>query len=226
MPGRMGFVTTGWESLRRRESAEPYWTELQQFVDAERARGTVYPPPDEVFAALDLTPYGEVKAVILGQDPYHGPGQAHGLSFSVREGIRPPPSLRNIFSELQADRYRSPNHGCLEHWARQGVLLLNASLTVRAGQAKSHVGKGWEPFTDAVLRMIDAKDEPVVFMLWGKVAQKKKVLFSGRHHVIESAHPSPYSARKGFFGSRPFSKANEALKEAGREPIDWGIPDR
>ena len=156
--GTMCFMTINWDSLRRRQSAEPYWTQLQQFVDAERSLGPVYPRPDEVFAALDLTPYSEVKAVILGQDPYHGPGQAHGLSFSVRDGVQPPPSLRNIFRELEADGYPIPKHGCLEHWARQGVLLLNSSLTVRAGQAKSHAGKGWETFTDAVLGMVNAKE--------------------------------------------------------------------
>jgi uracil-DNA glycosylase len=220
-------VKTDWNPVLRGEFDKTYWTELQQFVATERSRTTVYPPPQEVFAALHLTPYAEVKAVILGQDPYHGPRQAHGLCFSVREGVEPPPSLQNIFKELESDLgVPPPNHGCLEHWARQGVLLLNASLTVRAGRAASHQGKGWEAFTDEVLRAVNAKDELVVFILWGASARRKKVLISSRHEVIESAHPSPLSASNGFFGSRPFSRANAALVEAGREPIDWRIPDR
>jgi uracil-DNA glycosylase len=188
----------------------------------------VYPAHDEVFAALHLTPFAEVKAVILGQDPYHGPDQAHGLCFSVRPGVRPPPSLQNIFKELEADLgIPPPSHGCLDSWARQGVLLLNASLTVRAGKAASHQGKGWETFTDEVLRTVNTKQERVVFILWGASARRKKALIdTGRHVVIESPHPSPLSASSGFFGSRPFSRANAALVEAGREPIDWSLPDR
>jgi uracil-DNA glycosylase len=188
----------------------------------------VYPPHDEVFAALHLTPFREVKAVILGQDPYHGRGQAHGLCFSVRHGVQPPPSLQNIFKELEADLGISPpDHGCLDAWARQGVLLLNASLTVRAGRAASHQGKGWETFTDEVLRAVNTKPERVVFILWGASARRKKALIdTSRHVIIESAHPSPLSASNGFFGSRPFSRANAALVEAGREPIDWALPPR
>jgi uracil-DNA glycosylase len=188
----------------------------------------VYPAHDEVFAALHLTPFAEVKAVILGQDPYHGPDQAHGLCFSVRPGVRPPPSLQNIFKELEADLgIPPPSHGCLDSWARQGVLLLNASLTVRAGKAASHQGKGWETFTDEVLRTVNTKQERVVFILWGASARRKKALIdTSRHVVIESPHPSPLSASSGFFGSRPFSRANAALVEAGREPIDWSLPDR
>jgi uracil-DNA glycosylase len=221
-------VKTDWNPVLRGEFAKPYWIELQQFVATERGRGTVYPPPDEVFAALHLTPYAEVKAVILGQDPYHGPKQAHGLCFSVRRGIPPPPSLQNIFKELEADvGIPPPGHGCLDHWARQGVLLLNASLTVRQGRAASHQGKGWEVFTDEVLRAVNAKQERVVFILWGASARRKRTLIdTSRHVIIESAHPSPLSAANGFFGSRPFSRANAALVEAGREPIDWRIPDR
>jgi uracil-DNA glycosylase len=220
-------TTTDWNPVLRGEFAKPYWGELQQFVATERGRTTVYPPHDEVFAALHLTPYREVKAVILGQDPYHGPQQAHGLCFSVRPGVPPPPSLQNIFKELEADLgIRAPRHGCLDSWARQGVLLLNASLTVRAGKAASHQGKGWEVFTDEVLRAVNAKDERVVFILWGASARKKKALIdTGRHVIIESPHPSPLSASGGFFGSRPFSRANAALVEAGREPIDWALPD-
>ena len=219
---------TDWNPILRAELAQPYWQELQRFVAEERAAGTVFPPDDEVFAALHLTPYADVKVLILGQDPYHGPGQAHGLCFSVRPGVAPPPSLVNVFKELQADLgFPPPNHGCLDHWARQGVLLLNATLTVRARAAASHQGKGWETFTDAVIRAVNDKPERVVFILWGASARRKKALVDrSRHTVIESAHPSPLSAHNGFFGSRPFSRANEALVAAGREPIDWRIPDR
>ena len=178
-----------------------------------------------MFAALHLTPFADVKVVILGQDPYHGAGQAHGLCFSVRRGVPPPPSLVNIFKELQADLgIDPPSHGCLDAWAQQGVLLLNATLTVRARQAASHQGKGWETFTDEVLRAVNAKPERVVFILWGASARKKRVLVdTSRHVIIESAHPSPLSAHNGFFGSRPFSRANAALEAAGREPIDWHV---
>ena len=219
---------TDWNPVLRGEFAKPYWVELQQFVTTERARASVYPPHDEVFAALHLTPFREVKAVILGQDPYHGRGQAHGLCFSVRHGVQPPPSLQNFIKELEADLGISPpDHGCLDAWARQGVLLLNASLTVRAGRAASHQGKGWETFTDEVLRAVNTKPERVVFILWGASARRKKALIdTSRHVIIESAHPSPLSASNGFFGSRPFSRANAALVEAGREPIDWALPPR
>ncbi len=221
-------MKTDWNPVLRGEFAKPYWAELQAFVAEERARGVVYPPSDEVFAALHLTPYAEVKVVILGQDPYHGPDQAHGLCFSVRPGVPQPPSLHNIFKELESDLgIPPPDHGCLDHWARQGVLLLNASLTVRRGRAASHQGKGWETFTDEVLRAVNDKPERVVFILWGASARKKKALVDrSRHVVIESPHPSPLSASSGFFGSRPFSRANAALAEAGREPVDWAVPPR
>ena len=220
-------MKTDWNPVLRGELAKPYWTELQQFVATERGRATVYPATDEVFAALHLTPFAEVKAVILGQDPYHGPNQAHGLCFSVRPGVPPPPSLQNIFKELEADLgLPPPRHGCLESWARQGVLLLNASLTVRAGKAASHQGKGWETFTDEVLKAVNTKPERVVFILWGASARRKKALIdTSRHVVIESPHPSPLSASSGFFGSRPFSRANAALVEAGRTPIDWSLSE-
>ncbi|MBX3314289.1 MAG: uracil-DNA glycosylase [Actinobacteria bacterium] len=219
---------TDWNPVLRDEFAKPYWAELQHFVADERSRATVYPPPDDVFAALHQTPYAEVKAVILGQDPYHGPNQAHGLCFSVRPGIALPPSLRNIFQELHDDLgIDPPNHGCLDAWTAQGVLLLNTSLTVRAGKAASHQGKGWETFTDEVITAVSAKEDPVVFILWGAAARKKKVLIDrSRHTIIESAHPSPLSAHNGFFGSRPFSRTNAALEAAGRAPIDWRIPPR
>ncbi|HEY2998842.1 MAG TPA: uracil-DNA glycosylase [Acidimicrobiales bacterium] len=220
-------MTTDWNPVLRGEFAKPYWAELQQYVAAERSRGVVFPPHDEVFTALHLTPYAEVKAVILGQDPYHGPRQAHGLCFSVRPGVALPPSLQNIFKEMESDLgVPPPTHGCLDSWARQGVLLLNASLTVRQGRAGSHQGKGWETFTDEVLKVVNGKPERVVFILWGASARKKKALIdTSRHAVIESPHPSPLSASSGFFGSRPFSRANAALVEAGREPIDWRIPE-
>lgn len=220
-------MATDWNPLLRDQFDLPYWKDLQSFVAAERARGVVYPPPDEVFAALHLTPYATTRVVILGQDPYHGARQAHGLCFSVRRGVQVPPSLANIHAELQADLgFPPPSHGNLEAWARQGVLLLNATLTVRAGQAASHQGKGWERFTDEVLRVVNAKPHRVVFVLWGAAARKKKALLDlSRHAAIESAHPSPLSAHNGFFGSRPFSRANAALVDAGLEPIDWRLPD-
>jgi uracil-DNA glycosylase len=223
--------TTDWNPVLRGEFAKPYWQDLQQFVAAERQRTTVYPPHDEVFAALHLTSLAATRVVILGQDPYHGPRQAHGLCFSVREGVAIPPSLVNIHTELRSDLgIPTPKHGNLESWARQGVLLLNTTLTVRAGQAASHQGKGWETFTDEVLHVVAALPHPVVFILWGASARKKKALIdtssSGPGHVIvESAHPSPLSAHNGFFGSRPFSRTNDALRAASLPEIDWRLPD-
>jgi uracil-DNA glycosylase len=218
-------VRTDWNPLLRDEFTKPYWPELQRFVAAERQRFTVYPPEQEVFAALHLTPYAETKVLILGQDPYHGPRQAHGLCFSVRQGVAIPPSLVNIHRELQEDLgIAPPGHGNLEAWAHQGVLLLNATLTVRAGQAASHQGRGWETFTDEVIRTVSAKDQPVVFVLWGSYARRKKALVDTlRHTIIESAHPSPLSAHNGFLGSRPFSRANAALTAAGLDPVDWRL---
>ena len=226
-PATFGDVAsrTDWNPVLRQELSKPYWHDLQTFVDSERAAGPVYPPHPEVFAALHLTPLAEVKVVILGQDPYHGPGQAHGLCFSVRPGTAPPPSLRNIHKELVSDLgMPPPRTGDLTPWARQGVLLLNTTLTVRGGQAGSHQGRGWETFTDQVIEAVSAKEETVVFVLWGAHARKKKALIDTRRHVvIESAHPSPLSAHNGFFGSRPFSRANAALEAAGREPVDWRL---
>ena len=218
---------TDWNPLLRTEFDQPYWHELQRFVQAERAAGPVFPAHDEVFAALHLTPYADTKVLILGQDPYHGPGQAHGLCFSVRRGVAQPPSLRNVFTELADDLgCMPPSHGNLEHWARQGVLLLNATLTVRAHKAASHQGKGWERFTDRVITVVNEKPERVVFILWGASARKKRSMIdTARHVIIESPHPSPLSAHNGFFGSKPFSRANQALVDAGREPIDWQIPE-
>jgi uracil-DNA glycosylase len=223
-----GRAPTDWNPILRGEFEQDYWRDLMEFVRAERARGPVYPPAEQVFSALHLTSYADTKVLILGQDPYHGPRQAHGLCFSVTEGVAIPPSLVNIHTELAADLgCAAPDHGNLEHWARQGVLLLNAVLTVRAHAAGSHAGKGWETFTDEVIRAVNAKTERVVFILWGAYARRKRPLIdTTRHVVIESAHPSPLSARNGFFGSRPFSRANAALEDAGRTPIDWAIPPR
>ena len=217
-------MPTDWNPILRSELDAPYWAELQAFVKSERSEHAVYPPHADVFAALHLTPYEEVKALILGQDPYHGPGQAHGLCFSVREGVPNPPSLVNIFKEMHADLgVPIPRSGNLERWATQGVLLLNATLTVRAHQAASHQGKGWERFTDAVIAAVNAKTDPVVFILWGAYARKKAPLIdTTRHTIIESAHPSPLSATK-FFGTKPFSRANAALIASGRTPIDWSL---
>ena len=217
-------MTTDWNPLLREEFKKPYWNQLQSFVEEERRRYTVYPSRENVFAALHTTPYADVKVLILGQDPYHGPRQAHGLCFSVQNDVPPPPSLVNIFKELREDiGVAIPAHGNLESWARRGVLLLNTTLTVRAGQAASHQGKGWETFTDEVIRVVNEKSF-VVFVLWGAHARKKKSLIdTTRHAVIESAHPSPLSAHNGFFGSRPFSKINDALRAAGVGEIEWNL---
>ena len=219
-------ATTDWNPILRAEFAKPYWAELQAFVAGERARATVFPPHEDVFAALHRTSHADTKVLILGQDPYHGPGQAHGLCFSVQRGVAVPPSLRNIHKELASDLgCTTPDHGNLDHWADQGVLLLNATLTVRARNAGSHQNKGWETFTDEVISAVAAKDDHVVFILWGAYARRKKALIDRRRHtIIESAHPSPMSADRGFFGSNPFSRANDALVAAGRDPIDWCIP--
>ncbi len=216
-------MATDWNPLLSDELQAPYWAELMAFVASERAKGPVYPDHDQVFAALHLTSYADLRVVILGQDPYHGPGQANGLAFSVRDGVSPPPSLKNIFSELADDLgCAAPSSGNLATWATQGVLLLNTSLTVRGGAAGSHQGMGWERLTDRIIATAAAKPERVVFVLWGAAAQKKRPLIDGGPHVvIASPHPSPLSAYRGFFGSKPFSRTNAALAEAGRPPIDW-----
>ena len=195
------------------------------FVNKERSEHVVYPPHDEVFAALHLTSFTDTRVVILGQDPYHGPKQAHGLCFSVRHGVPIPPSLRNIHQELHDDiGIHIPEHGSLEKWAANGVLLLNTTLTVRAHAAASHQGHGWERFTDRIIEVVNEKSSTIVFILWGAAARKKKSMIdTDRHTVIESAHPSPLSARNGFFGSRPFSKANEALARNGLPSVDWSL---
>ena len=214
-----------WQQVLAEEFHKPYFQELETFVDAERAAHSVYPPEGEVFSALQLTPMDQVKVVLLGQDPYHGAGQAHGLCFSVRPGTRLPPSLVNIFKELQGDLGCTVSRsGCLIPWAQRGVLLLNAVLTVRAGEANSHAGRGWERFTDAAIRAVSARDRPAVFALWGRYAQKKEALVHGRRHrVVKTAHPSPLSAAR-FLGSRPFLAINNALHELGEVPLDWRLP--
>jgi len=219
-----------WKKPLAGEFDSDYMTVLREFLLQEKAAGKIYPQGTEYFRALDLTPLDRVRVVILGQDPYHGPGQAHGLCFSVKPGVRPPPSLVNIYKELESDLgLARPSHGFLEHWAKQGVLLLNSVLTVEMANAASHRGKGWEQFTDAIIRLIAAKPEPVVFMLWGSYAQKKgafvKSVEQGGHHlVLKAPHPSPLSAYNGFFGCRHFSKANAFLEKNGPSPIDWTLP--
>lgn len=220
-------IPIAWQDILGPEIEKPYFHQLEAFVDGERQSYTVYPKEVEVFSALEYTPYEAVRVLILGQDPYHGPRQAHGCSFSVRPHVPLPPSLQNIFKELQDDVGATPpDHGCLVPWARQGVLLLNSVLTVRGGQANSHQGKGWEQFTDAVFRAVNRLPTRVVFILWGAYARRKAELVDhSRHVIIESAHPSPLSANNGFFGSRPFSRANAALREAGLPEINWQLPN-
>jgi uracil-DNA glycosylase len=220
-------VPVSWRKILADEFEQPYFHALEQFVDRERREHVVFPPDDEIFTALELTPYPKVKVLLLGQDPYHDHNQAHGLCFSVRPGIPPPPSLLNIYRELHDDvGFRIPNNGYLVKWAEQGMLMLNAVLTVRAHQPNSHKGKGWEKFTDAIIRKVNEEDKPIIFVLWGGYAQKKiDLIDTSRHQVIQSAHPSPLSARRGFFGSRPFSRINNILRAADSKPIDWQIPD-
>jgi uracil-DNA glycosylase len=216
-----------WAAVLADELHAPYFEKLEAFVAAERAKHDVFPPEKEVFAAFEHTPFDQVRVLLLGQDPYHDDGQAHGQCFSVRRGVPLPPSLRNIYKELHDDvGITPPNHGCLTSWADRGVMLLNAVLTVRAHEPNSHRKKGWETFTDRVIEVLAAREEPLVFMLWGKPAQQKIPLIErcgGRHEIILSAHPSPLSAKTGFFGSKPFSKVNAALARWGKPPIDWSL---
>jgi uracil-DNA glycosylase len=214
-----------WQAIAGGERSKPYFVELGRFLGEERKSSAVYPPEHLTFRALELTPFESVRVVLLGQDPYHGAGQAHGLCFSVTPASKPPPSLVNIFRELKADLdIPIPRTGCLESWARQGVLLLNTVLTVRANEPLSHRNQGWEKFTDRIIRAIGDKPESVVFLLWGAQAQKKAALIDqARHVVISSAHPSPLSASSGFFGSKPFSKVNAALRSLGKPEIDWRL---
>jgi uracil-DNA glycosylase len=212
-----------WKSRLSAEFSKPYFSELIQFVRSEYATATVFPPGKEIFRAFDVCRFQDVRVVIIGQDPYHGPGQANGLCFSVRDGVKPPPSLVNIFKEIKNDLGKPiPASGDLERWAQQGVLLLNATLTVRASSPGSHQNKGWEQFTDAVIELISSQKEHVVFLLWGAYAQKKgAVIDRSRHCVLMSAHPSPFSADRGFFGSKHFSKANEYLQAQGLKGVNW-----
>ncbi len=214
-----------WKDLLAPEFEKEYYKKLHVFLAHEYRSQTVYPDMYEIFATLQATPYHEVKAVILGQDPYHGPGQAHGFSFSVKPGIEVPPSLQNIYKELQSDLGCTiPNTGYLKKWADQGVLMLTAVLTVRAGYANSHAGMGWEVFTDRIITLLNEREDPVVFLLWGRNARAKKALITNpRHLVLEAAHPSPLSAYNGFFGCRHFSKTNDFLVKNGKTPIDWQI---
>ena len=220
-----GLENSDWNAVLRSEFANEYWFHLQAFVTDERSRYSVFPPKSDVFNALHATSLKNTKVVIVGQDPYHQEGQAHGLCFSVRRAVRVPPSLRNIFKELEHDLgLQAPDHGCLESWSAQGVLLLNTTLTVREGAPGSHVGRGWERFTDRVLRAVNAKDSPVVFILWGANARTKRDLITNPAHlVIEAAHPSPLSAHHGFFGHKPFSRTNEFLELSGLTTIDWKL---
>lgn len=216
-------IESSWKSVLEKEFEKPYFENLVEFVKTEYQTQTIFPPGNKIFSAFEKTPFPQVKVVIIGQDPYHGPGQAHGLSFSVPEGIMQPPSLRNIFKELNSDLNIPISHsGNLERWAEQGVLLLNATLTVRASQAGSHQNKGWELFTDAVIQKLSDEKENLIFILWGAYAQKKgSIINSQKHHIIKSAHPSPLSAYNGFLGSKPFSQTNHFLKSVGKSEIIW-----
>ncbi|RZK18009.1 MAG: uracil-DNA glycosylase [Pedobacter sp.] len=218
----------GWLAVLNDEFEKDYMKSLKSFLKEEKESGaTVYPKNADIFNALNTTPFDQVKVVILGQDPYHGIGQAHGLSFSVQRGVGVPPSLKNIYKELETDidGFKTPNHGHLTHWAEQGVLLLNATLTVRASEAGSHQNRGWEIFTDEIIKSLSEKSEHIVFLLWGKYAQQKAVLIDQKkHYVLTAAHPSPFSAYNGFFGSKHFSKANQLLIQNNQIPIDWNLP--
>ncbi len=215
-----------WQAVLAPEFDKPYFQELEKFVDGERKKHQVFPPEDDVFNAFKAAPFDQVKVVLIGQDPYHDDGQAHGMCFSVRPGVKPPPSLVNMFKELKDDLgCKIPNNGYLEPWAKQGVLLLNAVLTVQAHKANSHKDKGWEKFTDAAIQAVNDRHDPVVFLLWGAYAQKKgKLIDTSKHRVITGAHPSPLSVKK-FLGSKPYSAVNKALADLGKTPINWQLPD-
>jgi uracil-DNA glycosylase len=215
-----------WQTVLAGEKQQPYFQKIMDFVKSERAKGkTIYPQQSDIFNALKYTPFEDVKVVIIGQDPYHGPGQAHGLCFSVLPGIKPPPSLQNIFKELHSDiGFKIPNHGTLIKWAEQGVLLLNAVLTVEAGKPQSHANIGWETFTDKIIRTLNDEKEGVIFLLWGSPAQRKgSHIDTKRHHVLKAAHPSPLSAHRGFLGCKHFSKTNDLLGKMGKKTINWQI---
>ena len=216
-----------WKQRLGPEFEQPYMRQLKQFLQQRKSAGArIYPPGSLIFNALDSTPFESVRAVVLGQDPYHGPGQAHGLCFSVQPGVPTPPSLKNIYQAMQRDLGTQPaSHGCLQAWAERGVLLLNAVLTVEAGQAGSHQGKGWERFTDRIVELLNQERDHLVFMLWGSAAQRKgAVVDESRHLVLRAPHPSPLSAHRGFFGCKHFSRANQYLEQHGLEPVDWSLP--
>ena len=221
----MQILKNGWNQLLENEFKKDYYLGLRRFLRNEYQKNSVYPDMYDIFNALHYTDYKDVKVVILGQDPYHGPNQAHGLSFSVKPGIAPPPSLKNIYKELNNDLgCYVPNNGYLKKWADQGVMLLNTVLTVRAGQANSHKNLGWEHFTDRIISLLNHREDPIVFILWGSNAQSKlNLINNSRHHIIKSVHPSPLSAHRGFFGSKPFSKTNKFLESIGKGSIDWQI---
>ena len=223
----MEIFKNDWGQYLKEEMAQPYYRRLRQFLIGEYSTKQVYPDMYSIFNALHYTSYADTKVLILGQDPYHEPGQAHGLSFSVQPNVPPPPSLVNIFKELETDLGCTvPNNGCLEPWARQGVLLLNTVLTVQAHRANSHRDKGWEIFTDKIISLLNQREKPVAFILWGSPARRKKAMITNpQHFIVESPHPSPLSAYRGFFGSRPFSKVNKFLESVGEEPIDWQLPN-
>lgn len=223
----MQIFKNDWAQYLNAELKEDYYIKLREFLKEEYTANVIYPSMYDIFNALHYTSYHECKVVILGQDPYHGPGQAHGLSFSVKPGVKAPPSLINIFKELHDDLgCKIPNNGCLKHWAEQGVLLLNTVLTVREHQANSHKGIGWERFTDKVISLLNEREKPVAFILWGGPARRKKSMITNPNHfIVESAHPSPLSAYNGFIGSKPFSKVNDFLIKSGQTPIDWQIQD-
>lgn len=221
----METIGNDWDSILKEEFEKDYYKKIEEFLEEEYKRETIFPEREKIFEAFKLTPFKKVKVVILGQDPYHGRGQSHGLAFSVQKDVKIPPSLRNIYKELKTDLgLEIPNNGYLKSWAEEGVLLLNTALTVREGQANSHRKVGWEIFTDNVIKRINEKKDPVVFILWGNNAkEKEKYITNPIHHVVKSYHPSPLSASRGFFGTRPFSKANKFLKEHGRGQVDWSI---
>jgi uracil-DNA glycosylase len=226
-------LESSWQKVLKQELQEPYILDLAAFVEKEYTTSTspIYPPQDLIFNAFTQTPYDKVQVVIMGQDPYHGPGQAHGLSFSVPKGIKPPPSLQNIFKELHSDIHLStPTHGCLLNWAKQGVLLLNATLTVKQSEPMSHHGRGWERLTDAIIVQLIKREDPIIFVLWGKSAQDKCRFVNEsanlkHHYILTAAHPSPFSAANGFFGCRHFSKINMLLEQQGKQPIDWSLKE-
>lgn len=220
-------IHNSWQTILTDEFEKEYYQKLRNFLKKEYTTQKIHPDMYHIYEALELTPYEKVKVVILGQDPYHGVNQAHGLSFSVQPGVKIPPSLNNIYKELQSDLGISPvKHGNLVSWAKQGVLLLNTVLTVREGQAYSHRGKGWEILTDKIIEKLNEREKPIVFILWGKPAQEKmKMIDKSRHIILTSAHPSPLSAHRGFLGSKPFSKTNDALMASGETPIDWQLPE-